>query len=68
MPKQKTHRGAAKRLKVTASGHIKHKSTNKRHLLRKRTKARKRRLNVDQLVRMCDFPRVQQLLLLKSPR
>ena len=33
MPKMKTHRGAAKRFKVTATGKIKRKQAGKSHLL-----------------------------------
>lgn len=33
MPKIKTHRGAAKRFKVTAKGRVKHKKPGLRHLL-----------------------------------
>ena len=44
MPKMKTKRGAAKRFKVTASGRIKHKKTNLRHILTKKNSKRKRNL------------------------
>ena len=33
MPKQKTHKGLAKRVKVTASGKIKHKKAGTGHLM-----------------------------------
>ncbi|RKQ64049.1 large subunit ribosomal protein L35 [Thermovibrio guaymasensis] len=44
MPKIKTRRSAAKRVKVTAKGKIKHWSPNKSHLLTKKNRRRKRRL------------------------
>lgn len=44
MPKMKTNRGAAKRLKKTGSGKIKHGSAFKRHLLSNRSQSRKRAL------------------------
>lgn len=68
MPKVKTHSGASKRFKETASGHIKCKSIYKRHLLRKRSKRRKRHLNIDAILQTKDSPRVKKMLGLKAPR
>lgn len=42
MPKIKTHSGAKKRFKVTASGKVKSGYAGKRHGLRKRTQKMKR--------------------------
>ena len=42
--KMKTHRGAAKRFEVTASGKVKRKRAYKSHILTKKTSKRKRRL------------------------
>ena len=42
--KAKTHRGAAKRFKVTGSGKIVRNTMGKRHLLEHKSPARKRRL------------------------
>jgi large subunit ribosomal protein L35 len=44
MPKQKTHRGAAKRFKVTGTGKIRRRNSNRSHLLEKKSSRRKRRL------------------------
>jgi len=44
MPKQKTHRGAAKRFKVTATGKVKRSKMNKNHILNKKPRKRKRNL------------------------
>jgi large subunit ribosomal protein L35 len=44
MPKIKTRRAAAKRLKVTGSGRIKCGKANRRHLLEHKTTKRKRQL------------------------
>ncbi|HVM11033.1 MAG TPA: 50S ribosomal protein L35 [Actinomycetota bacterium] len=44
MPKQKTHRGAAKRFRVTRTGKVLHRRANRSHLLGKKTSQRKRRL------------------------
>ena len=44
MPKMKTHRGAAKRYKVTAGGKIKRARCNKNHILNGKPRKRKRNL------------------------
>ena len=43
MPKMKTHRGAAKRFKVTGTGKIMRRKAFKSHILEKKSPARKRR-------------------------
>ena len=40
MPKMKTHRGAAKRLKQTGTGKLKRMRSNKSHILNKKTTSR----------------------------
>lgn len=44
MPKMKTHRGAAKRYRVTGSGKIKRAKAFKSHILNKKSTKRKRNL------------------------
>ncbi|MDD3839554.1 MAG: 50S ribosomal protein L35 [Clostridia bacterium] len=44
MPKMKTHRGAAKRFKLTKSGKIKRAKAYKSHILTKKSSKRKRNL------------------------
>ena len=44
MPKQKTHRGAAKRFSLTATGKVKHAQANRRHKFTEKTAKRKRQL------------------------
>jgi len=44
MPKMKTHRGAAKRFKVTGSGKIMRRQAYRAHILRKKPSTRTRRL------------------------
>jgi large subunit ribosomal protein L35 len=44
MPKKKTHRGAAKRFKVSAGGKLMRRRSEKSHMLTKKTTKRKRRL------------------------
>jgi large subunit ribosomal protein L35 len=50
MPKMKTHRGAAKRFKVTGSGKLVYKHAFKSHILGKKTTKRKRQLRKDGIV------------------
>jgi large subunit ribosomal protein L35 len=45
MPKLKTHRGAAKRFKITASGKVKRRHSFARHILTKKAAGRKRKLS-----------------------
>jgi large subunit ribosomal protein L35 len=44
MPKMKSHRGARKRFKLTASGKVKRGRANHSHILTKKDPKRKRRL------------------------
>ena len=50
MPKQKTHKGAAKRFKVTATGKVKRGHSMHSHILTKKTTKRKRKLRKSTLV------------------
>ncbi len=50
MPKQKTRRGAAKRMKIMAKGRIKCGKANRRHLLSGKTTKRKRQLRAPGVV------------------
>lgn len=51
MPKQKSHRGAAKRFKVTAGGKVVRNHSGKRHILTKKSQKRKRNLRHSALVK-----------------
>jgi large subunit ribosomal protein L35 len=62
MPKMKTHRGAAKRFKRTASGKIARSRSNKQHILTKKRTKRKRHLRKPALVSKADVKRVEQML------
>ena len=44
MPKQKTHKGLSKRVKITASGKIKHKRSCGGHLMSGKNAKRRRRI------------------------
>ncbi|MCC6933735.1 MAG: 50S ribosomal protein L35 [Deltaproteobacteria bacterium] len=50
MPKVKSHRGAAKRIRKTGKGLLLQGHANKRHILTKKTTARKRRLRGSSIV------------------
>ena len=60
--KRKTHRGAAKRFKVTASGKILRMHSGKRHLLGTKAAKRMRRLKKLTLVHHADAANVRQML------
>jgi large subunit ribosomal protein L35 len=62
MPKMKTHRGAAKRLKKTGTGKLKRMRANKSHILTKKTTKRKRRLRKADLVAKGDAKRLNKML------
>ena len=62
MPKQKTHRGAAKRFKMTASGKIKRSKAYKSHILTKKSTKRKRHLDTPTTVSPADMGRVSRML------
>ena len=62
MPKLKTHKGAAKRFRLTATGKIKRGHSHARHILTKKTHKRKRLLDIDALVATADQKRVESML------
>jgi large subunit ribosomal protein L35 len=62
MPKIKTHRGAAKRFKLTANGKIKRGHAYKRHILTKKTTSRKRKLDQETLVSKGDHKKVLKMI------
>lgn len=62
MPKMKTHRGAAKRFKVTKNGKIKRAKAYKSHILTKKDAKRKRGLKKPGLVSSADKKRIKELL------
>jgi large subunit ribosomal protein L35 len=62
MPKMKTHRGAAKRFKSTATGKFKRSKAFKSHILTKKSTKRKRALDMPGLVSKADQKRVSRML------
>lgn len=62
MPKMKTHRGAAKRFKVTGTGRIMRRKAFRAHLLEHKASRRTRRLGRPAEVTGGDRQHVQRLL------
>ncbi len=62
MPKMKTHRGAAKRFKKTASGKIKRAHAFTSHILEKKSPKRKRNLRKSAVVHPGDAKRIERLI------
>jgi large subunit ribosomal protein L35 len=62
MPKQKTHRGAAKRFRITGGGKIRRRKSYRSHLLEKKSSRRTRRLGRLAEVTGADKKTVQRLL------
>ncbi len=62
MPKMKTHKGAAKRFKLTGTGKIKRRQANKSHILEKKAPKRKRQLRAPALVSQADKATIKRAL------
>lgn len=62
MPKLKSHRGAGKRFKVTASGLVKYKQPGLRHLLTGMSTTRGRRLRKARYLNKVDGAVIKTLL------
>lgn len=66
MPKMKTHRGAAKRFKRTASGKLKRSRAYTSHLFANKTTKQKRKLRKAAMVHSGDFKRIREMLTYKK--
>jgi len=62
MPKNKTHSGTSKRIRITGSGKLTRQQTNKRHNLEHKPTKRTRRLDAVVSVAKSDVKRVRKLL------
>ncbi len=62
MPKLKTHKGAAKRFRSTASGKFKRGHSHARHILTKKSSKRKRNLDIDTYVSEADQAKIESML------
>jgi large subunit ribosomal protein L35 len=66
MPKMKTHSGAKKRFKTTATGKVKARHSFSSHILEKKSPKRKRHFAKPVILSDADAPRVKKLLGAKS--
>jgi large subunit ribosomal protein L35 len=62
MPKMKTHSGAKKRFKLTATGKVKARHSFSSHILEKKSPKRKRHFAEPIIVSKDDTPRVKTML------
>jgi len=62
MPKLKTHKGAAKRFKKTASGKVMRGHSHLRHILTSKSKKRKKKLRQSILVSDADTPKIKRMI------
>jgi large subunit ribosomal protein L35 len=62
MPKNKTHKGTAKRVRVTGSGKLRREHANRRHQLEHKPSTQIRRLDGTTDVAPADVKRVRKLL------
>ena len=62
MPKNKTHSGTAKRIRITGSGKLRRQKAGRRHLLEKKSSVLTRRLDGTTDVAKNDTKRIRRLL------
>jgi large subunit ribosomal protein L35 len=62
MPKMKTHSGAKKRFKLSATGKVRGRHAFSSHILEKKSPKRKRRMAKPAVISNHDEPRVKTLL------
>ncbi len=62
MPKMKSHSGASKRFKKTATGKLKSRSAFSSHILEKKSPKRKRSFRLDHDIAKADIKTVRKLL------
>lgn len=62
MPKMKTHRGAAKRFKITGTGRLRRRKAFRSHILEKKPSTRTRRLGREADVSSGDLKQMSRLL------
>jgi large subunit ribosomal protein L35 len=66
MPKMKTHSGAKKRFKVTATGKVRGRHAFTSHILEKKSPKHKRMLGQPAAISPDDVPRIKRMLNLPS--
>ncbi len=63
MPKMKSKRSAAKRFSLTATGKVKYKKMNLRHILTKKAQKRKRQLRASGILSEADSKKIRKQML-----
>ncbi len=63
MPKMKTKKSAAKRYSLTATGKVKYKKMNLRHILTKRSPKRKMNLRHPGILAECECKKIRKQML-----
>ncbi|MFB0555808.1 MAG: 50S ribosomal protein L35 [Phycisphaerae bacterium] len=59
MPKQKTHKGLRKRVKITATGKVRHKRAGGGHLMSGKNAKRRRRLSSSSIMKSATAKKVR---------
>lgn len=62
MPKMKTHKGAAKRFRVTRKGKVMRNSSHNAHKFSAKSGSQKRRLNMKHALKDGDAARIKKML------
>jgi len=62
MPKQKTHKGLTKRVRVSPNGKVKYNHVSRGHLLSSKTSKRKRKLRRTAVLDATCVPKIRRLL------
>ncbi len=62
MPKMKTKKSLAKRIKKTSSGKLKRNCAYTSHLAQNKTKKQKRHLSKDKLISKADYNRIKKMV------
>ena len=62
MPKMKTHQGAAGRFEVGKNGRVRRRRAGHNHMLEKKTRKQKRRLNTETELTRFDEKKIKRLL------
>ncbi|GIW73885.1 MAG: hypothetical protein KatS3mg103_0407 [Phycisphaerales bacterium] len=62
MPKMKTHKGTLKRIRISKTGKVRHRSANHKHLSSHKSGKRLRQLRKDRFISSPDAKRLEKLL------
>lgn len=62
MPKQKTHKGTAKRVRITGTGKLMREQANNQHKFEHKSSSRKRRISGTEVLSPADNSRMKKLL------